>query len=90
LNISGEPRQPVAKIDFNELLTQPLSAEKVAFFFDIGRKRVPELVEGIAGVQRVGKQYRLPLRFMPPRYLLGAGLIERRTVPPDWPDRGRS
>jgi hypothetical protein len=86
LNTPNEPRRPVAQIDFDELLTQPLSAEKVAFFFDIGRKSVPELVEGMDGVQRVGKRYRLPLRRMPPRYLLGAGLIERRTVPPDWPN----
>jgi hypothetical protein len=81
---------PIAIIDFNKLLTQPLSAQKVAYFFDINPKRVRELVATMDGVKRFGKQYRLPLCYMPPRYLLGAGFVEVRPVPPSWPDSRRN
>jgi hypothetical protein len=78
----------VPHLDVEQLLTEPLTAGKIGHYFCIKRHRVPELIRGMNGaVVKFGTKYRLPLRLMPPRYLLAAQLLRAATV--QWPESAR-
>jgi hypothetical protein len=87
LNASNDQGRPEAaglhsgSLNTGRLLSEPLDTWKIAKYFGVGRHRVPDLIEGMAGVERIGRRFRLPLEKMPPRYLLAVGLIVPATGP---------
>ena len=63
------------KAHLDGLLTEPMPLWKLSGFFDCNRKTMAVIVRNIDGAERVGKRWRIPLRSMPPRYHVEAGLI---------------
>lgn len=55
--------------------TAPMELSELADWFNISTRRVKEFVCTIDGAVEVGRRWRIPVREMPPSYLLDAGLI---------------
>jgi len=60
----------------DELLTEPLSVAELAELFRVPPRKVRRMLKGIEGAVRIDRScWRVPLRAMPPNYLLAEGLI---------------
>jgi hypothetical protein len=57
------------------LRTAPLTHQELGAWFGISPRYVGELLGSIDGVEKVGRRWRVPVREMPPAYLLSIGLI---------------
>ena len=68
---------------FAEIKTKPLSHTELSGWFDISTRHVGELLGSIDGVEKIGRRWRVPVREMPPGYLLKEGLIVPMQTKPD-------
>jgi hypothetical protein len=52
-----------------EMKTQPMSVASLADYFGVNWRTMKSMISVMAGVQKIGNLYRLPVREMPPKYL---------------------
>jgi hypothetical protein len=57
------------------LMTEVMSAQELASWFNLSRYTVGKFLQQLDGAQRHGKFWRVPLVEMPPSYLLSRGLL---------------
>lgn len=55
--------------------TEGLTVEELARHFGFGRNRMAALLPKIAGAERLGSRWRVPVREMPPAYWVASGLL---------------
>ena len=63
-----------------ELLTEPMTISRLAYWFKVGRHRMPSIIDETPGVKRTGGLIRFPLWRMPPEYLVKRGIIRPNLV----------
>lgn len=59
--------------------TRPMSLNELATWFDSSPRRVGSFINSIDGVEKINNRFRVPVRSMPPEFLLHIGLIEPAT-----------
>lgn len=58
-------------------LTELMTIERLAHYFEVSRNTMADVLQEIPGVQRHGGRYRVPVWQMPPKYLVEHGLSPR-------------
>ncbi|MDG1897244.1 MAG: hypothetical protein P8J37_20295 [Fuerstiella sp.] len=64
------------------LKTKPLSLQELGNWFDISPRHIGPLLRKV-GAERIGRRWRVPVREMPPEYLLDVGLVIPSKATPD-------
>ena len=52
-----------------QMQTQPMSVASLADYFGVNWRTMKSILSLMAGVQKIGNLYRVPVREMPPEYL---------------------
>jgi hypothetical protein len=75
--------QPTGAIDVGQVLTEPMTIQHIADFFDVERREMGRMLRGneIPGAVKVGGFWRVPILQMPCDFLLARGFIRAVTVP---------
>ena len=68
---------------FDDLMTEPLTRTELASYFDCCPNAVTNMLLPRYSYERVGRRYRMPVKVMPPRYLMKVLLKACREVAPD-------
>ena len=63
------------ELDAGKLLSDPLTVSELAHLFGYSRKRFRPILDEIEGAEPFGTRWRIPLHKMPPKYLIGQGLL---------------
>lgn len=65
----------IDRAEIANLRTEPLTKKRLAYFFDVGREIVPELLATL-DAEQIGTLYRVRLADMPPKYWVEAKLVD--------------
>ena len=58
------------------LRTRPLELIELSEIFGCSPRSIRSIVEGIPGIQKVGRRFRVPILEMPAEWLIASGLLQ--------------
>jgi len=60
-----------------KMLTEPMTAVTLAAYFSVNRNVMARMLGYMAGAERFGSLWRVPISKMPPKYFQERGLVSR-------------